>query len=204
MAAAHRPEEFFESVAHRPLPKQAVGREGARPRIGHREEPATMPLPIYGTSSRLNNRFQIPFATLVGVVMLSGVATSAEGRAKKKSSRKPAAAKAFSLPPIQGHIGDAPGPPYRGFFPNADATGDELAFQEGVAKILCEKAEPYPGREEHFGWLARNELFQKYVYRVHGLSGHILETKSLPGGGLAMVQSPPRSRRHPPMAAGLV
>lgn len=142
-----------------------------------------MPLPIYGTSSRRNNRFQILFATLIGVVMLSGVATSAEGRPEKKSSRKPAAAKAFSLPPIQGHIGDAPGPPYPAFFPNVDATGDELAFQKGVAKILCEKAESYPGREDHFGWLAENELFQKYVCRVHGLSGHILEAKSLPGGG---------------------
>ena len=134
------------------------------------------------TSARFTNRFQARLAILIGVVILGGAVMATEEGAKTKASRKTASAKAYSLPPSRNFNRDAPGPPYPAFIPHSSASGEDLDFQKEVAKVLCEKAESYPGREEHFSWLVRHPLFQQAVHRVDGLSGYIIEAKRLPDG----------------------
>lgn len=152
-----------------------------------------MRYPIHGTSSRFRLWFQVYLAMIIGgVVILGGGTWSAEEPVKKKASRKTPAAKAFRLPPLQNNAPDVIGAkPLKAFIPNSQASDEELDLQKEVARVLCSQAKPYPGREEHFNWLANDPLFQKAVFEVYGLSGYILEAESLPGGWRARVSVRP-------------
>ncbi len=157
---------------------------------------------LRGTSSRFTNRFQARLVMLLGIAILGGVATSAEDPPSKNARRKTVAAEAiqksaagtvgFNLPPAQNPDPSVPDPSFYAFLPNSHVSGEELVFQREIARVLCDRAESYPGREEHFAWLADDELFQKAVHRVNGLQGYILEAEELPGGGwLARVRVRP-------------
>lgn len=139
---------------------------------------------IHGTAARVTNRSLVSSAMLIGVVILGAAATSADDQPNKGGSRKSVAAKASGPSPIQEDTdNEVFVPPGRAFFVNSHVKGDDRAFQKEIVKVLCEKAESYPGREEHFSWLADDELYQRTVRKVYGLKGWILEAKELPGGG---------------------
>lgn len=138
--------------------------------------------PIDGTS-RFTTRIKVQLAVFIGVVVISGVATSADDRSKKRDGPRYAIPASLNSLPAQNTDDAVAEPPYPAFSVNSHAAGDELVLQREIVKVLCERAESYPGREEHFGWLANDELYQKTVQQVYGLKGYILEAKNLPGGG---------------------